>query len=62
MTDSAGRRRDDLLVVDPTPPAAVAPGTSASLRIRIEHAEEDDPDVRERVIRAIADVLSGRVG
>jgi len=32
------------------------------VEVRIEHADEDDQDVRGRVVKALADVLSGRGG
>ena len=30
--------------------------------VRVDHADVDDEGVRARVVRALADVLSGRVG
>ena len=31
-------------------------------RVRVIHSTGDDPDVRERLIQALRDVLAGRVG
>lgn len=32
------------------------------VEVRVVQSDEDDQDVRARVVRALADVLSGRVG
>lgn len=49
----------------PTAPADVdapLPRNDNEPRVRVLHSEADDPATLERVITALADVLSGRVG